>query len=152
MITSTPTGDELVKIVDFGIARVINGESKGLSQGMSIGSPHFMSPEQAMAKYVDARSDVYSTGATLFFAVSGRPPYHGGALEVRQQLLNMDVEAPPPPGPLADHPIAPVLQRALAKSRTARPQSAAELGRMLRTAGGAWAPPCSGSGRGVVVP
>ncbi len=71
----------LVKIVDFGIAKLLTSAGHaGQSQtatGEVFGTPFYMSPEQCMGGVVDARSDVYSLGCALFETISGRPPYCG---------------------------------------------------------------------------
>lgn len=73
----TPAGD--VKVADFGLARVLTGpEGLDLTQaGMTLGTPLYMSPEQAEGRAVDARSDLYSLGATLYHLLAGRPPFDG---------------------------------------------------------------------------
>jgi serine/threonine protein kinase len=72
-----PGGD--VKVADFGLARVLAGsEGMDLTQdGMTLGTPLYMSPEQAEGRVVDARSDLYSLGATIYHLLAGRPPFDG---------------------------------------------------------------------------
>jgi len=116
------------------------GDAHLTGVGMTLGTPMFMSPEQAMALPLDARSDVYSTAATLYFALSGRQPYVGDRMAVFRQVVN--AEPPDLPPKLYDHPLAPALRRAMAKDRAARPQTAAALAQELRDA--------VGSGRGMI--
>jgi len=73
----TSAGD--VKVADFGLARVLAGpEGVDLTQeGMTLGTPLYMSPEQAEGKPVDARSDLYSLGATVYHLLAGCPPFDG---------------------------------------------------------------------------
>ena len=73
----TAAGD--VKVADFGLARVLAGpEGVELTQeGMTLGTPLYMSPEQAEGRPVDARSDLYSLGATVYHLLTGRPPFDG---------------------------------------------------------------------------
>ena len=73
----TQAGD--VKVADFGLARVLAGpEGVELTQaGMTLGTPLYMSPEQAEGRGVDARSDLYSLGATVYHLLAGRPPFDG---------------------------------------------------------------------------
>ncbi|MEI6241247.1 MAG: serine/threonine-protein kinase, partial [Planctomycetia bacterium] len=73
----TPAGD--VKVADFGLARVLAGpEGMDLTQdGMTLGTPLYMSPEQAEGRPVDTRSDLYSLGATIYHLLAGRPPFDG---------------------------------------------------------------------------
>ncbi|NBV44316.1 MAG: serine/threonine protein kinase [Planctomycetia bacterium] len=72
-----PTGE--VKVADFGLARVLtDGVGTDLTQdGTTLGTPLYMSPEQAEGKPVDTRSDLYSLGATLYHLLAGRPPFSG---------------------------------------------------------------------------
>ena len=71
----TPAGE--VKVADFGLARVL-GEDLELTQaGTTLGTPLYMSPEQGEGRAVDARSDLYSLGATLYHLLAGRPPFTG---------------------------------------------------------------------------
>jgi len=73
----TPKGD--VKVADFGLARVLEGPpGTDLTQeGMTLGTPLYMSPEQAEGRPVDTRSDLYSLGATAYHLLTGRPPFDG---------------------------------------------------------------------------
>src|SRR5262249_62328655 len=70
-----------VKISDFGLARhVVDTESLALTAaGALLGTPHYMAPEQWTGLAIDARTDVYALGATLFHLLAGRPPFHGPA-------------------------------------------------------------------------
>ncbi len=77
-------------VADFGIATAMSGASdaKLTETGMAIGTPLYMSPEQAAGETVDARSDVYSVGCTLFECLAGRPPFAGPtAASIVQQHL-----------------------------------------------------------------
>jgi serine/threonine protein kinase len=71
----TPSGE--VKVADFGLARVLaTADGLDLTQdGMTLGTPLYMSPEQAEGKAVDSRSDLYSLGATVYHLLAGRPPF-----------------------------------------------------------------------------
>jgi eukaryotic-like serine/threonine-protein kinase len=86
----------VVKIVDFGIAKLLpSANLKNQSQtatGDIVGSPLYMSPEQCMGDNVDARSDIYSLGCTLFEMLSGHPPFHGlNAMETVMMHQNRPV-------------------------------------------------------------
>ncbi|MFN8555360.1 MAG: serine/threonine-protein kinase [Candidatus Obscuribacterales bacterium] len=71
-------GSDLVKIVDFGIAKIESSHSQSLTQpGEVFGSPLYMSPEQCQGKPLDARSDIYSLGCVLYETLSGSPPLMG---------------------------------------------------------------------------
>jgi serine/threonine-protein kinase len=132
---ATGTGDH-ARILDFGLAKMLT-ESKGLSWvgGVAIGTPSYMSPEQARGEVVDARSDLYSCGVLLFTMLTGKKPFSGATpLEV----LRKHVSSPPPR--LAD--VAPELSfseeleravaGALAKDLSKRWQHALEMSEALR--------------------
>lgn len=85
-------GTGRVMIMDFGIART--GKASTLTEvGQSIGTPHYMSPEQAAAEELDGRSDLYALGCVGFFAATGRPPFEGDAAH---KLLMQHLTAAPP--------------------------------------------------------
>lgn len=64
-------------LTDFGIATVVSEASRMTATGLSMGTSYYMSPEQARGRQVDARSDIYSLGAVIYEALSGKPPYEG---------------------------------------------------------------------------
>ena len=69
----TPSGE--VKVADFGLARVLSDQLDLTRDGMTLGTPLYMSPEQGEGRAVDARSDLYSLGATAYHLLAGRPPF-----------------------------------------------------------------------------
>ena len=69
------TGPTTVKVLDFGIAKIQDAGNVITARGMAVGTPRYMSPEQANGTHVDARSDVYATGLMLFEMVSGIGPF-----------------------------------------------------------------------------
>lgn len=107
-------------ILDFGIART--DRTQGLTEvGQSIGTPHYLSPEQAAAEEVDGRSDLYSLGCVGFFAATGRTVFEADSahrllmLHLTQPAPDVQALRPEFPKPLAD-----VIARALSKERSAR--------------------------------
>ena len=70
-------GKGLLKITDFGCVTDLGGRPSEASSCFVLGTPHFMSPEQAQGKRVDFRSDIYSLGATFYYLFSGRVPFDG---------------------------------------------------------------------------
>lgn len=97
IIQKDSSGKNLIKIVDFGLAKLVdrhNLASQSLtSQGEVIGSPFYMSPEQGLGTEVDARSDIYSLGCTLFKTLTGKPPFCG---ESAFQTIMMHQSQPAP--------------------------------------------------------
>lgn len=81
LLQKTPTGEEVVKIVDFGIAKIVqqdNAEAQNFTRsGEILGSPLYMSPEQCQGKKLDHRSDIYSMGCVLYAMFVGSPPFQG---------------------------------------------------------------------------
>ncbi len=123
------------KILDFGIAKLVpelGAVSEGTRTGALIGTPFYMAPEQALARPVDARSDLYSVGIILYEAVTGRRPFQGATL---YELLKQHVELEPPPPSSMRGDIPPaleaVIRRAMAKNPSHRFQSAGEFARAL---------------------
>ncbi len=88
--------DGVVKLMDMGIARTITEDSGLTMQGSLIGTPYYMSPEQATDSHdLDCRADIYSLGATLYHMVTGRQPFTGSnAMSVIAKHMSTDV--PPP--------------------------------------------------------
>ena len=122
----------LVKVIDFGLAKSLVAaadQSVTVSMGGFVGTPHFASPEQLEEKEIDIRSDIYSLGATLWFTLTGRPPFHGSMISV----INQHLSQPLPSEVLAAlHPqIALLLEKMLAKQPEDRFQSPSELKRQI---------------------
>lgn len=125
----TPAGE--VKVADFGLARVLLAVADGpelTQEGTTLGTPLYMSPEQAEGNAVDTRSDLYSLGATLYHLLAGRPPF-GGSTSVAVALAH--IKEPPAPLDLHRDDLPPSLSaivlRLLAKSPADRYQSAGDL-------------------------
>jgi len=123
------TKDGVVKLADFGLAKFLRDEQPITAEGIAVGTPHYISPEQARAlKDTDHRSDLYSLGATVFHLVTGRLPYEGdnGAEVMKRHVFEA---VPDPRSVRADlHPaIAELLMKLMAKSPAQRYQSTDEL-------------------------
>jgi eukaryotic-like serine/threonine-protein kinase len=137
------------KILDFGLAKVVAGETEGSSSdvesentvtsavgeqyhltspGSTVGTVAYMSPEQVRARQLDARTDLFSFGAVLYEMATGRLPFRGESMGV---ILSAILNEQPPP-PLQMTPNLPVeleriISKALEKDRNLRYQSAAEM-------------------------
>ena len=106
-----------VALIDFGLARALDGSTPSTRTGVLRGSPYYMSPEQALGEQLDARSDFYSLGIMLYEMLMGRKAYTGGtAMDVLQQHVN----APLPELPQSLLRYEPLLVRLIAKSREER--------------------------------
>jgi eukaryotic-like serine/threonine-protein kinase len=137
MVVRTRQGGDFVKVVDFGIAKLAKRDEKGKAiTGIAdfIGTPNYVSPEQARGDPPDARSDLYSLGSMLFEVVAGRPLFEAPTpLGVVAKHLE---EEPPLIGEVVpDHPVSEafegILRKSLAKSAKDRFQSADEMRRAL---------------------
>jgi serine/threonine protein kinase len=113
-----------VALIDFGLARALDGSTPSTRVGVLRGSPYYMSPEQALGEVLDARSDFYSLGIMYYEMLTGKKPYTGGsAMDVLQQHVN----APLPMLPKTLAPHEPVLLNLMAKSREDRFSTAEEI-------------------------
>jgi predicted Ser/Thr protein kinase len=127
------------RVVDFGLARLQDRRTRLTHAGDVLGTPAYMSPEQAGAHggHVDARTDVYALGATLYHAITGVPPFQGrDAMQVFVALLGKEPEPPSELAPEVSRELEAVCLRCLAKEPDLRYPDAAsvalELGRWLR--------------------
>jgi TolB-like protein/predicted Ser/Thr protein kinase len=121
------------KLLDFGVATFTanaDNESTGTLDGTVVGTASYMSPEQALGKTLDARSDVFSFGATLYEALSGRRAFSGDSI---LDTLNAVVSREPEP---LDSPLSSVVNRCLAKDASRRFQNVVELKQALTDAMG----------------
>ncbi|MCZ6918411.1 MAG: serine/threonine-protein kinase [Gemmatimonadetes bacterium] len=115
-------------VADFGIARAISGYVSATGQNMTIGTPHYISPEQAQGRKLDGRSDLYALGVTLYKAVTGTVPFSSTDWF---ELARMHVEEPPE-APRVKRPdismrLERIVLRLLAKQPDDRYPSAAAL-------------------------
>ena len=116
-----------VRIMDFGIARSL--EEKGASEaGMIIGTPEYMSPEQAEGEEADQRSDIYSLGVIIYEMVTGKVPFEGkAAFEI---IMKQKTEAPPNPvelNPQVPLDLSRLILKCMEKDREKRYQTAEGL-------------------------
>ncbi|WP_267241745.1 protein kinase domain-containing protein [Streptomyces sp. PR69] len=123
------TNSGAVKVMDFGIARALHGAQATMTQtGMVMGTPQYLSPEQALGKAVDHRSDLYATGCLLYELLALRPPFTG---ETPLSVVYQHVQDMPVPPSQVLQSVPPELDglvmRSLAKDPDDRFQSAEEM-------------------------
>ncbi|MFI9239807.1 serine/threonine-protein kinase [Streptomyces sp. NPDC053079] len=121
------------RLIDFGIARAVEGTASLTSTGVSIGSPGYMAPEQILGRPVTGAADVFSLGAVLAYAATGEPPFPGDSSAV---LLYKVVHEDPVLGPALTGPLRELVTSCLAKAPEARP-APAELAHRLAAPDGA---------------
>jgi serine/threonine-protein kinase len=122
------------KLLDFGIAKLGYGGAsypKLTEDGVVLGSPHYMSPEQVAGEEVDQRSDTWSLCVVLYRALTGEAPFTGAD---KREVMDAILRNPPAPLPSAAHidaALADILRWGLSKDPLDRPQSVRELGQAL---------------------
>ena len=133
------TEDNHVKIIDFGLAKLVReagGEagltvgSDGTATGVVLGTPSYLSPEQAQAANVDHRSDIFSVGILLHEMLTGRSPFRG---ETPIDTMHAILHAPPPPLPASIGPAAGDLQRIIERCLAKKPEDRYQRTRDLLT-------------------
>src|SRR3989449_435498 len=127
--------DGLAVVTDFGIAKAASG-GKLTGTGMSIGTPHYMSPEQARAQALDGRSDIYSLGVVAYQSLIGRVPFDGeDSFSIGYKHIMEEI--PTPPLETYDQRTTfEIVKKMMAKSPDERFQSADDLVQALEAGGG----------------
>jgi tetratricopeptide (TPR) repeat protein/tRNA A-37 threonylcarbamoyl transferase component Bud32 len=130
-----------VKVLDFGLAKQINREhtqgsepeartllSTDTQSGVVLGTPAYLSPEQATSGAIDGRSDLFSLGTLLYEAITGRTPFAGKSfIEIAANVLHVEPAAPSKLNPRVPRELDFIVMKALAKKPSKRYQSAKEL-------------------------
>lgn len=106
--------DKTVKILDMGLAKIVNAEDKNSTQ--AIGTPYYMSPEQVLGIAIDCRSDIYSLGVTLYECATGVLPFLKGDLPYKH------VHEAPPPLHLMNGNVDPTIERIVLKMMEKKPE------------------------------
>jgi predicted Ser/Thr protein kinase len=117
--TTSSVMSNRIFVMDFGLARSVSRGGTLTTEGQVVGTPAFMSPEQAEGKTVDTRSDVYSLGATLYSLVTRRPPFEGATpVEI---LMRVATGSPRPPSEI-NPDVDPDLETIILKAMALRPE------------------------------
>ena len=138
--------EDRVKVADFGLARAARAaggsDSEATTDGMVVGTPHYMSPEQALGEETDFRSDIYSLGIVLFEMLGGQKPFTGRspveviAKQLREPLPPLAEKCPDVPAS-----VTAVVESMTAKARDDRPASYPDLLKRLATPSPSGSPP-----------
>ncbi len=127
------TEDNLLKITDFGLAKALDSEGGLTSANIVVGTPHFISPEQAQGLPVDCRSDIYSLGASFYFLLSGTLPF---VADTAMGILVKHINSPLPPlhnlRPTLPTALCSAIERMMAKKPEDRFQDYGELTEQLK--------------------
>ena len=154
MLTQPPDGGEVAKLLDFGIAKTFDDNATQLtSTGLVLGTPQYMSPEQAAGRPIDGRSDLYSLGIILFEMLVGEVPFNDPSTPA-VLVKHLTEPAPPPSARRPDLAIPSALEavalRCLEKDPGARYQNATEFANALEHA--MTAPAASSAATVIVTP
>lgn len=156
MVLQRPGQPDFVKVLDFGVAKVSGAQGEGgqTQMGMVVGTPQYMSPEQAKAVVVDARTDTYALGLILYEMLTGAPTFQGDTASI---LMIKQVTEPAPPfspelAAVVPAPLHDLIFTMLEKDPDARPQTLDTVVEALETLQaqlkvGAKLPPATTSGR-----
>ena len=133
-LLDVPGGATFVKVLDFGIAKMLDSNTQVTKTGMIFGTPEYMSPEQCRGGKIDGRADLYSLGCIMYELVGGRTPFRGTTpMAVLMAHVNEAAPALVPDGTAAQVPaeIENVIMRLLEKDPEHRFADAAELRHIL---------------------
>lgn len=124
-----------VKILDFGLARVSDSEDPNITQtGVILGTPAYMSPEQAAGLNLDGRSDLFSLGTVLYRMLTSKPPFRGSNNLAILRSLSLDEPTPPIElNPLIPARLSKLIMKLLEKDANDRPSSALLVAQLLET-------------------
>ncbi len=115
-------------VADFGIARALSGYSAQTGTNMVVGTPQYFAPEQARAKPLDGRADIYSLGVTLYRAATGRLPFEG---DDWYEIARQHVEEPPPPPRSVNPDLTPEFEAAILHCLQKQPDDRPASGEVL---------------------
>ena len=115
-------------LVDMGLTKSENSQPDLTTEGVILGTPYYLSPEQALGEMVDIRSDIYSLGATFYHAVTGGVPFHGAStIAIINARFISEIESPRRRAPEISEEIAQIVTRMMARNPAERFQTPGEL-------------------------
>jgi serine/threonine protein kinase len=121
------------KLADFSLAQFLEGSSSHVTQaGVIVGTPAYMSPEQARGEQLDARSDIYSLGCVLYEGLTGAPPFQGTQIQILRQVLESDPRVIRQLNERVPVELEIICQKAMATTRENRYASASDFADDLR--------------------
>lgn len=131
MLTELGEQKDFVKVLDFGVAKLLSSDATLTSTGSTFGTPEYMSPEQVQSLDIDHRSDLYSLGIVMYEMLAGKPPFTG-----KSAVTVALAHARKKPAPINTHvdvyrPLAALVRDLLSKDPADRPQSAMEVAEEL---------------------
>jgi eukaryotic-like serine/threonine-protein kinase len=155
MVTKSRDGSDLVKVVDFGIAKASSSDAQKVTKtGLVVGTPEYMSPEQLAGDKLDGRSDIYSLGLVAFNCLTGKLPFPS---ETAQEAMIMRLTDRPRtlaelrPDFVWPAELQTIMDKGLARDAEDRYQSAAQFGRDFGAAAAAMTPVRASSGATIMV-
>jgi serine/threonine protein kinase len=136
-------GEPFLKVLDFGIAKLLSDASEGglTATGAVLGTPYYMAPEQCMGAEVDARADIYALGVILYRALTNKLPFTGRSFaEIVSQHVVRTPASPTEAGARVSPQLEALTMACLEKDPAKRPQRAADVAAVLREVAAAGAP------------
>jgi serine/threonine-protein kinase len=128
--------DGVLKVMDFGIARLAKRQSGMTEQGMVVGTPEYMAPEQLMGEEIDARADIYAAGCVIYECLTGHPPLSAeNQFTLVAKLLEETPETPISQNSEVPQVLSDLVMRTLSKKAADRPQTALQLHDLLAAIG-----------------
>jgi len=128
--------DGVLKVMDFGIARLAKRQSGMTEQGMVVGTPEYMAPEQLMGQEIDARADIYAAGCVIYECLTGTPPLTAeNQFTLVAKLLEETPATPISQNSEVPQVLSDLVMRTLSKKPEDRPQTALQLHDLLAAIG-----------------